>query len=283
MRVTAVLAKYLVQLQADGRSPYWQSQIERHVRFFDRWLCEHRMPRDVRRLNHEHLARFLSSPEANTRLDGRPKKTTSTNCLRSSVKVFFGYVHASGVSPRNAAALVRRARCASPPPRALPEADCKRLMATLAAAKGPVAQRDHLLFRMLLELGLRVGSAVAIRIEDVDLRAGELTLRCMKNDRPDSVLIPKSLRPLLRAAIADQANGPLFHGHGGRPLSGRHARRRLAIWSQRAGARRATPHQLRHSAAARIYRATGDILAVRDFLRHRSISSTTAYLGTSAR
>jgi len=279
MRVIAVLAKYLLQLKADGRSPYTIDQIKRHVTFLDRWLAHHRLPRDVRRITHQHVARFLASPEANTRRDGSPKKATSTNALRSSVRVFFAYVHAAGYAPRNAAALVRRARCASPPPRALPEADCKRLMATLAAAKGPIAERDHLLFRMLYTMGLRIGSALAIQVEDVDLRTGELTLTTMKNGRPDRVAIPKALRPQLRTALEGRAEGPLFLGHNGRPLCGRHARRRLELWLKRAGARRASPHALRHAHAVAIYRGTGDLIAVKRALRHRSLSSALLYSG----
>ena len=110
MRLLTVLDRYLVQLQADGRSPFWQSQVERHVRFLDRWMAEHRLPRDVRRITHEHIARFLASPEANTRLDGKPKRATSTNALRSSLRVFFEYANVAGHAPRNAAALVRRGR-----------------------------------------------------------------------------------------------------------------------------------------------------------------------------
>ena len=277
MRVLSVLDRYLVQLKADGRSPFWQSQIERHVRFLDWWLGEHRLPREVRRLHHEHVARFLASPEANTRRDGRLKKTTSTNCLRSSIKVYFGYVHAAGHSPRNAAALVRRARCASPPPRALPRADCKRLLATLAKATGPRAKRDYLLFRMLLQMGLRIGSALAIQVQDVDLRTGELTLTTMKNNRPDRVAIPKSLRPQLRAALAGRTEGPLFEGRAGQPLCGRQARKRLEHWLQRAAARRAGPHSLRHAFAMDVYRRSGDLAVVQAALRHRSIASTTVY------
>src|SRR5262245_58226419 len=103
MRLSETFDRYLVQLKADGRSPYTIDQIKRHVTFLDQWLVEHRLPRNLRRITHEHVARFLASPEANTRGDGTPKKATSTNALRSSVRVFFRYVHAAGYAPRNAA------------------------------------------------------------------------------------------------------------------------------------------------------------------------------------
>jgi len=283
MRALSVLDRFLIQLRADGRSPYWRDQIDRHIRFLDSWLAGQRLPRDVRRLSHEHLARFLSSPEANMRRDGRPKKPTSTNCLRSSVTVFFGYAHAAGHAPRNAAALVRRARCAPPPPRALSEADCQRLLATLAKATGPAAARDHLLFRLLIETGLRIGSALAIDVADVDLGAGELTLTTMKNDRPDRLSIPRTLRRPLRAAIAGRTAGPLFEGRPGLPLGARRARQRLARWLAVAGARPAGPHALRHRFAMDVYRRTRDIAVVQSALRHRSISSTTVYMAASCR
>jgi site-specific recombinase XerC len=278
MRLLSVLNRYLVQLQADGRSPFWRDQIARHVRFLDRWLGEHRLPRDARRVTHEHLARFLASPEANSRLDGRPKKATSTNALRSSVRVFFEYTHAAGHAPRNAAALVRRAKCAPPPPRAIPPDDLKRLLAAIDAGEGDAAARDSALFHLLAETGIRIGSALAARIEDLDLRHRELSLTTTKGNRPTVIRLPAGLCRQLQHLLDGRAAGPLFATAGGQPLGGRQARRRFTEWLRRAGVRRhASPHALRHAFARAAYRRTGDLLAVKEALHHRSVASSQVY------
>ena len=278
MRVLTVLDHYIRQLQADGRSLHTVRQTQRHVGLLDRWLAAEKRTRDVRRVTHLDVAAFLTSKAATCRPDGVTKRATSANALRSSVRTFFTYANAAGYAPRNAAALVRRAKCASPPPRALPEPDCRRLIATLAASDDEHAERDHVLFRLLLTTGLRIGTALALETRDVDQEAGDLTLRRAKGDRPDRVTVPRSLRRLLRAYVARCGDGPLFTGHGGLPMTARHAHRRLGRWLGEAGIeRRVGPHALRHSFAMRVYRETGDLLAVRDGLRHRSIASTCIY------
>ena len=277
VRITTVLAKYLIQLQADGRSPFWLSQVDRHIHFLDRWLAVHRMPRDVRRVSHEHVARFLSSAEANTRRDGRPKKATSTNALRSSIKVYFGFVQVAGFAPRNAAALVRRARCAPPPPRAIPPDDLRRLLATVDAAEGEAAKRDSALFHLLAETGIRIGSALAATVADVDIRHRELRLTTTKNNQPTVVPLTSALCRRLRDYVGKRTTGPLFLAQSGRAVTGRQARRRMTAWLAKAGCRPASPHGLRHAFARRVYAASKDIAVVQAALRHRSIASTVVY------
>jgi len=277
MRTLSILERYQTQLVADGRSIFWRQQIDRHIHFMDRWFRKHRLPHDVKRITHEHVAQFLSSPEANTRRDGQPKKTTSTNCLRSSVKVFFGYAHAAGHAPRNAAALVRRAKCAPPPPRAMPPDDLKRLLATVDVAEGAAAERDSALLHLLAETGIRIGSALAATVEDLDLRHRELRLTTTKGNRPTVITLPLPLCRRLRHYLGNRTGGPLFPALGGRPVTGRQARRRMSHWLEKAGCRPASPHGLRHAFAKRLYAASKNIAVVQAALRHRAIASTLVY------
>jgi len=282
MRVLSVLARYQTQLVADGRSVFWRDQVRRHVALLDRWLTSHRRSRDVRTIGHEDLAAFLGSREATMRLDGRAKKQTSNNALRTSMRAFFLYVHTAGHSPRNAAALVRRAKCAPPPPRAIPPDDLRRLIATIDAAKGWTAERDSVLFHLLAETGIRIGSALAARVEDLDVTHRELRLTTTKGNRPTVITLPAALCTRFRQHLHGRASGPLFQTDSGRSLGGRQVRRRMAAWLIRAGCRPASPHALRHAFAHRVYARTGDLLRVQQALRHSSVSSTALY-ATSAR
>ena len=272
------LARYLVQLEADGRSPHTIGQYRRHVRLLASWLSAEGLSSDLRDLDHEVLARFLASPAARTRPDGRPKKATAVNALRRSLRTIGAWVHGAGYVTSNPARLVRRARYGSPPPRALSEDEQQRLLETLAAAGGPEAERDHVLSATMLATGIRVGSAVALDVEDVDLDAGVLYLRQAKGDRPERVFLSRGIVEHLRRFIGGRATGPLFPARGGRAMTTRHANRRLQRWLKAAGIERpASCHSLRHAFATSMYRRCRDILLVKEALRHRSIVSTLVY------
>lgn len=283
MQLQVLLARFATQLKADGRSLNTQMQYARHGQLLLRWARRVRAPKRVERWRHQHLGRFLSSRLARTTPDSRPKREASVNALRSSIRTLFGYAHNAGFAPVNAAALVRRAICSPAPPRALSQEDEKRLLATLRRDHSPTGQRDRLLFELLLQSGIRLGSAVGLDVEDVDFGARELQLRSTKGSRETTVPIPCALLARLRSVTTHPGPGPLFRGRGGKRLSARHIQRRFATLVERAEIQqRATVHSLRHTYGQRTYRRTGDVLATMRAMRHRSVASTMVYMEARA-
>jgi site-specific recombinase XerC len=278
VNITDALDRFLVQLEADGRSPHTVGQYRRHIRLLATWLAGEGRSVEVTAITHEVLARFLGSPAARTRPDGKTKRATSANCLRSSLRTFFAYLTQTGDLPTNPAGVIKRAMCASPPPRAMALDDQGRLLATLAAAEGPEAERDHLFFHLMLATGIRLGSALALQVSDIDLARAEITLRSMKGDRPESLPIGLAIRDHLARYLATRTTGPVFTRRDGHPLTPRHVERRFREWLKKAGITRpASPHSLRHAFATALYQRTGDVLLVKTALRHRSITSTLVY------
>lgn len=275
MRIEDALDQYLVQLAGDGRSRHTIDQARRHVRLLAAWLG----PREIASVRHEDLARFLASEVVRKRADGEERRASSGNALRSSLRAFFGYVHASGLAPANAARLVRRAMCAPARPKALSDGDCAKLMAALATAETSAERRDLVMFTAMLRTGVRVGSAVALDVTDVDFAAAEIRLRRMKNGDEDVVYLPEDLVPLLREHVGARTAGPLFAAAHGDRLVVRSVHRRLEGWAKRAGIDRAVfPHCLRHSFGMRVFARTGDVLVTARALCHRSVASTAVYV-----
>ena len=282
MDIEHALDRFVEQLEADGRSGHTVRQYKRHVHALARWATTAGLPGEVEDLRAEDVARFLVSPSARTRPDGGPKKATSANTLRTSLRCFFAFLHDAGHVPTNPARLVRRARCAPPPPRPIPETDLRMLLSTIEKADGPEAKRDHMLFHLLSASGLRLGSAMGLEVEDVDLERGELWIKTAKGDRPDTVLLGAGIRQHLARFLAGRTSGPLFADRRGRRLGHRHVQRRFREWLAKAGIKRpATIHGLRHGFATRLYAKTGDVLLVKEALRHRSIMSTMRYLAAN--
>ena len=277
MLVHEALEQFVLQLSADGRSLHTIRQYRRHVRALARWAAEVGHSGDVEAFGHQDVARFLTSPHACQRPDGRAKRPTSANAIRTSMRVFFRYLHDAGLICTNPARLVRRARCGQPPPRGLSDADQQRLLEALAQAETAEEQRDRVLIELMLATGVRVGAAVAIDIEDVDFEQREILLRSCKGGVGQRVFLPARLVGRTHN-LAQDRQGALFVGRGGRRITVRQVQRRLAMWRTRAGmGGSASCHALRHACAMRIYERTGDVLMVKAVLGHRSIASTMVY------
>ncbi len=276
MDLQDALQAFLVQLRADGRSPHTINQYRRHVTALIAWLHDRDAERKVACLSRELLAQFFADDAARVSSHGGSKKNTSLNAMRTSVRCFCAHLHDAGLVAANPARLLRRARCSPPPPKSLHADEHERLLAVLAAATGEHAERDRMLIELLLGTGMRIGSALALNIEDLDLEHGEITVRRAKNDRPSTVLVPKALASKLRGFVGDRASGPVFLADR-RRVSTRHAQRRISDWFTKAEIRGKSAHSLRHTFACGLLAKTGDLRLVQDALSHASVVSTAIY------
>ena len=224
MYLQEALQAFLLQLSADGRSPHTIGQYRRHVTTLIEWVESVGSGANVADLAPELLARFFADGAAKNSCRGGPKKATTLNAMRTSVRCFCAHLHDAGLVAANPARLLRRARCAPPPPKALHDDEQKRLLQVLAAATGPEAARDRMLVELLLGTGVRLGSALGLDVGDLDFEHGEMTLRRTKNDRPATGIMPVAVAKKLRAYLAGRAVGPVFQARGKR-ISTRHAQR----------------------------------------------------------
>ncbi len=276
MHVQAALQAFLLQLEADGRSPHTIGQYRRHVTSLANWLAATRSPTNVAKLTPAVLAKFFADDAAKNSCRGGFKRAVSLNAMRTSIRCFAKHLHDAGLVATNPARLLRRARCAPAPPRALHADEQKRLLDVLADAKGDEAARDRMLVELLLGTGVRIGSALALDVEDLDFAHGEITLRTTKNDRPCTAVMPETVAKALRLFLGKRTDGPLFVANG-RRVSMRHAQRRLSAWFAKAGVVGKSCHSLRHTFATDMLARTGNLRLVQAAMGHASIVSTTVY------
>lgn len=276
MRLSDALELFVLQLRADGRSPHTIANYQRHVGALDAWLGH---DTDLDAITPALLAEYLADDDVRRSGRGGLRSTSTVNAVRTSLRVVFGWLHDAGHTRVNPARLIRRAICSPQPPRALSDAQVDALLNLLDAARGEAARRDRLLVRLLLATGMRLGSALALDVEDLDLATGAVTLRRVKRDRVERVFLGREIREELSRQRLTR--GPLFRGPQGERLVDRHARRRICDLLDRIGAHDATVHSLRHTFATRLLRTTGDLFLVKRALLHRSIASTAVYLDVS--
>mgnify|MGYP002787109189 FL=1 len=279
MDLSDALGVFVLQLRADGRSPYTIRSYERHLGSLLDWLAKHGRSAALDEITPQVLAEFLVSDDVRASGRGGLRSTSTVNAVRTSLRVVFGWLHDAGHTRINPARLIRRAICSPPPPKGLSEDQLDQLRSVLANATGVAAARDRAMVALMLGSGLRIGSTVDLDAGDVDLANGVLTARCVKRDRVQRVYFGAEARAELQRLIAGLPGpGPLFRAPNGERLTVRQACRRITAWLDRAGIHDASPHSLRHTFATRLLARTGDLFLVQRALGHRSIASTVVYL-----
>jgi integrase/recombinase XerD len=203
--------------------------------------------------------------------------------MASPLRCLLRYLFVAGLVPRDLAGAVPAA--ASPRLASLPcGADPGMVAALLGSCdrSRPVGRRDFAILVLMARLGLRAGEIAALRLDDIDWRAGTMVIRG-KGGRLDQLPLP----PDAGEAIADY----LCHG---RPASGCRAVFLRACGpadamtghcvtmiprsaSRRAGLPVVGAHRLRHTAATEMLRCGASLPQIAEVLRHHSEDTSAIY------
>lgn len=199
----------------------------------------------------------------------------------SAVRSFFRYLLREGVVGRNPAQGVSAPRA----PRRLPGVlDVDRVAGLLEfQAEDALAIRDRAIMELMYSCGLRLAEAVALNLQEIDLRAGlvEVTGKGRrKRIVPVGSCAAGAVQRWLpvRTALARADERALFVGRRGVRLSARSVQMRVRRWSELRGVEPSVhPHMLRHSFASHLLESSGDLRAVQELLGHADISTTQIY------
>lgn len=168
-----------------------------------------------------------------------------------------------------------------------------------ASGRAPSGVRNRALLAVLYYAGLRVGEALSLRVSDVDLERGQVSVRRGKGAKQRvAALLPGGVPYVERWVRLRRSlgmRGPLFctissggnelagEMKPGRPLLRPYVAAVLRRLAQRAGIEsRVHPHGLRHSHARLLAERGAMMPDVRDQLGHNSLATTSAYLDSFA-
>lgn len=145
-----------------------------------------------------------------------------------------------------------------------------------------VGRRDFAILLLLARLGLRCGEVAALRLEDVDWRAGEIVV-CGKRSRIDRLPLPsdvgEALAEYLRYA-RPRGFGPTVFLRAQAPLaalSGDAVSEVVVRACRHSGIPPVRAHRLRHTIATEMLRAGAGLTEIGQVLRHQSIEATAIY------
>jgi integrase/recombinase XerC len=168
-------------------------------------------------------------------------------------------------------------------PKALSGAEVARLVGSLGQGD-PSARRADAIVRCALDLGLRSSEVAKLGLDDIDWRAGTVTLRRTKSRREDILPLPeatgRAIADYLRFERPQSATRSVFVRRVAprdQPIGPDLIRKTIRQAYARAGLPYTRAHLLRHTMASRLLESGSSLKEVADGLRHRSLNTTLIY------
>jgi integrase/recombinase XerD len=201
----------------------------------------------------------------------------------AALRGFFAFLVREGVVPADPTRDLHRPRLAPRLPRSLSPEEVVRLLSD--ADDRPLGRRDGAMIELVYATGLRVSEAVSLKVNQVNLEGGYLTV-IGKGGKERVVPVGSvarqrlldylgTTRPqLLRGRLSPY----LFVGRAGRRLTRQAFWKRLRLLVRHAGVGgRVSPHTLRHAFATHLVERGADLRAVQLMLGHADIATTQIY------
>jgi integrase/recombinase XerD len=207
----------------------------------------------------------------------------SAQYLVAALRAFLRYLFLSGLvdNDLSSAALAVTGRRRSSLPMGISHSEAEALLRS-CDRRGADGRRDFAVLSVLIRLGLRASEVAGLCLDDVDWRAGEITV-AGKGGRLDRLPLPVEVGEAI-AAYLQRGRPTTGHreiflrslapidrlGRGGISCIVRRACRR-------AGVPEVGAHRLRHSLASEMLAAGAPLEEISQVLRHRSMLSTANY------
>jgi len=174
-------------------------------------------------------------------------------------------------------------------PKTLTAEEVEQLIGALGQS-GPSMRRADAIVRCALDLGLRSGEVARIGLDDIDWRAGTITLRHTKGRREDVLPLPETTGKAIAAYLKQERpktrNRAVFvrlEAPRDQPVGPDLVRKTIRQAFARAGLPYTRSHLLRHTMANRLLASGASLKEVADVLRHRSLNTTLIYAKLDSR
>ncbi len=240
---------------------------------------------DIAAIKPEHVRRFFAQQAKFYR------KPASAGSVVASLRGYFRYRASLGDLVHGLIGAVSYPAnwSLSSLPKTLTADEVEQLVASLGQS-GRSMRRADAIVRCALDLGLRSGEVARLSLNDIDWRAGTITLRRTKGRREDVLPLPAATGEAIAAYLKHErpktSNRAVFVRHiapRDEPVGPDLVRKTIRQAYERAGLPYTRSHLLRHTMANRLLAGGSSLKEVADVLRHRSLNTTMIYAKLDSR
>ena len=223
-----------------------------------------------------HIVGFLDDAER------RGLSARSRARALAAVRGLFAYLMRQGIIERDPSRELRRPRLGRRLPQAISREAVEKL---LASEDDALARRDAAMIELVYASGLRVSEAVSLRVDQVNLEGGYLTV-VGKGRKERAVPIGSFARDRITAYLREvrpsilhgRLSAYLFVTKLGRPMTRQSFWKRLRSRAFAAEVKgKVSPHTLRHAFATHLVEGGADLRSVQLMLGHSDIATTEIY------
>jgi site-specific recombinase XerD len=216
----------------------------------------------------------------------RSMKPASVNRKLEALRRFCRWAHTTGKLRTNVAAELKLARAPrGMRPKGLLPAQVQGLLRAAGQSRRTLARRNYAVVQLLLQAGLRVSEAAALRIEDLEIRERQGKVRiCGKGNKERYVPLNTTARRALQTYLDEReetgTQDPVFLSDTGAPLSVRSIQSLISELARRARITRiaVSAHTLRHTfALGYLKQNPGKLIELATLLGHESLDTTAIY------
>ncbi len=200
----------------------------------------------------------------------------------SALRSFYAFLRREGGAPFNPALSVQGPKVRKVLPSFIKESEMDVLINELSFGKGFEACRDRAIVLCFYETGIRLSELVGLNVGDVDLESGRMKV-FGKRSRERVIPFAAELKDALACYIEERAgvavgDEALFLTAKGERVSNSQVYRIVRKNLSRVSAmKKCSPHVLRHSFATAMLNNDAELLAVKELLGHKRLSTTEIY------
>jgi integrase/recombinase XerD len=235
-------------------------------------------------LEHER-SRGLKEPEGGA----RRLSSESLYLQIAALRAFYNFAEAEKLLPQNIAENLSLPRRWKRLPKALSNSEIEQLLKPEEPAT-PASLCDQAVLELAYASGLRLAELRAIRLEQLHLDAGFVTVIGKGNKErvtPVGRAAIEALRRYLESGrpllVTPKSPANVFLSRRGRPFAATTLWGRIKRRARRANiGRNMTPHMIRHSFATHLLENGADLRIIQELLGHANISTTEIYTHVGA-
>lgn len=272
-----------------GQSEHTQRTYKGLLDRFVEWAKQHGLS-DWRQVTLPHLTSFLLE-EQQRRLAHEPKDSkrrlsaSSVYLEIAALKAFYRFCEQEKLLPVNRAEHLSWPRRWQRLPKALTDEEIRQLLELLPHRGAPSDLCEQAVVELAYASGLRISELCGLRLEQLHLQAGFVTVvgkgnkeRVIPVGRKAIAALEHYLEAGRPKLVTSQTPGNVFLTKRGTAFAQVTLWLRIKRRVKRSGiSRNVTPHMLRHSFATHLLEHGADLRVIQELLGHASISTTEIY------